>query len=314
MAVVIDAATTRKLIDMPHALKVVEALFRARAQGHVQSLPRRRLRGNGRNLNMMAAWHARWRQFCLRAYIGGANTITLYNGRTGALDAILNASYLSSLRTGAASGVAAKFLAPAKPRTLGVVGTGKQAFFQIEALASACRPERVLVYGRNPQRRRRFSREITKALGVDLTECESLAELEARSNILVLATDASTPILDWSDKLKSEILVVTIGANQPVKHEVTTELVAHMELVVTDTVEAAKTDSGDLIAACAAGVLRWQDVVPLEQIVTQRAGATGPNRVLFQSNGIADEDLAVAHYVLAQAARRKVRSHRVAAL
>ncbi len=311
MAVIVGTQRTRKLIDMPQALRVVEDFFRARARGRAQSLSRRRLRGTSRQLNMMAAFHAGWQQFCLRAYVGGANTITLYNGRTGALQAILNASYLSSLRTGAASGVAAKYLAPQPAKTLGIIGTGKQAVFQLQALAKACAPKQILIYGRNPHRRQLFTREVSKELRLNLHDCPSLAEIEAQSDVLALATDSSTPILNWNNTLKDEVLVITIGANQPAKHEVTAELIAHMDLVVTDTVDAAKTDSGDLIAACAAGLLTWEDVLPLEQVVAHGAGAKRPKRILFQSNGIADEDLAVGHYVLEQAQRKKLKVRQI---
>jgi alanine dehydrogenase len=307
MAMIVGTEVTRKLIDMPQALKVVEDFFRARAEGRAQGLPRRRLRGTGRQLNMMAAFHAGWQQFCLRAYMGGANTITLYNGRTGALQAILNASYLSSLRTGAASGVAAKYLAPQPSDTLGIIGTGKQAVFQLQALARALRPRQTLIYGRNARRRRLFTLAMSKQLGLDLRACASLSEIEAESDVLALATDSSTPILTWNNTLKDEVLVITIGANQAIKHEVAPDVVAHMDLVVTDTVDAARTDSGDLIDACGAGLLKWEDVVALEQIVAHGAGAKRPQRILFQSNGIADEDLAVGHYVLEQLRRKKVR-------
>jgi ornithine cyclodeaminase len=223
----------------------------------------------------------------------------------------LNASYLSSLRTGAASGVAAKYLAPRKVEVLGIIGTGKQAVFQLAALVRACSAKQILIYGRNPHRRQLFMRSMNKELGLTLTECTSLVDIEARSDVLALATNSSTPILDWSHELKDEVLVVTIGANQPVKHEVTTKLVEQMDLVVTDTLDAAKTDSGDLIAACAAGALSWDQVLALEQVVVQKPSANLPKRILFQSNGIADEDLAVGHYVLEQAKRRKLKRREV---
>ena len=107
MALVISEAQTRKLIDMQTALKLVDGMFRARAAGKVRSVPRRRLKGSEKQLNMMAAWQETSDLICLRAYAGASNTITLYNGRTGQIQAIIDMGYLSSLRTGAATGVAA---------------------------------------------------------------------------------------------------------------------------------------------------------------------------------------------------------------
>src|ERR1043165_5149693 len=156
MAVIIGAKETRRLIDMPRAVKLVEEMFRDRAAGKARSIPRRRLKGSEKQLNVMAAWHAGADLLCLRAYAGASNTITLYNGRTGEIRAIINAAYLSSLRTGAASGVAAKYLAPATTDVLGIVGPGWQATFQVEAIAAACRIEQVVVWGRTPKRRKDF--------------------------------------------------------------------------------------------------------------------------------------------------------------
>ena len=311
MAIVIGEKETRKLIDMPRAVKVVEEMFRDRAAGKMRALPRRRLKGSEKQLNIMASWHAGSDLLCLRAYAGGSNTITLYNGRTGEIRAILNAAYLSSLRTGAASGVAAKYLAPAKPDALGLIGPGWQATFQVEAIVHACPVRQVLVWGRDPKKSRAFIKEMSKRVSVAFKEAASLDDLEAESDILVVATDASAALIDGS-RLKEEVLVVSMGANQPVKHEISGELIRRMDLVVTDDLPTAKIDSGDLIAACDQGIIKWESVIPLEKIVANGAPSPRPKKILFQSNGIADEDLAVGRHVWEQARRRKTKARRVA--
>jgi ornithine cyclodeaminase/alanine dehydrogenase-like protein (mu-crystallin family) len=80
-----------------------------------------------------------------------------------------------------------------------------------------------------------------------------------------------------------------------------------MDLITTDDLAAAKADSGDLIEACQTRIARWEDIVPLEKIVAEGAPQPRPRKVFFQSNGIADEDLAVGKYVLDQAKRKKVK-------
>jgi ornithine cyclodeaminase/alanine dehydrogenase-like protein (mu-crystallin family) len=84
-----------------------------------------------------------------------------------------------------------------------------------------------------------------------------------------------------------------------------------MDLIVTDDLATAQTDSGDLIAACQAGITRWEDVVPLEKILAAGRPEPRPGKILFQSNGIADEDLAVGRYILEQSRRRRIRAKRV---
>ena len=306
MAIIISEKDTRKLIDMPRAVKVVEEMFRDRAAGKMRALPRRRLKGSEKQLNIMASWHADSDLLCLRAYAGASNTITLYDGRTGEIRAILNAAYLSSLRTGAVSGVEAKYLAPANPDVVGLIGPGWQATFQIEAIVHSCDVRQVLVHGRDPKKTRAFIKEMSGGLSVEFKEASSLAEIEARSDILVVATDASAPLIDGG-ALKEEVLVISVGANQPVKHEISGELIRRMNFAVTDDLPTAKIDSGDLIAACDQGIIRWEEVIPLEKVVANGAPAPRPKRILFQSNGIADEDLAVGRYVFEQARRKKAK-------
>ena len=304
MALIISEAQTRKLIDMPLALKVVDKIFHDRAGGKIRSLPRRRLKGSQKQLNIMAAWHADCDLICLRSYAAKANTITLYNGRSGQIQAIINMGYLSSLRTGAATGVAAKYLAPENARVLGVIGPGWQATFQVEAVANACAIEKIVVFGRTPARRKAFVKQMSKSVKAEWAETSSIEEVESESDILVVSTDSTTPVAQGAN-LKEEILVASIGANQAVKHEVSTDLIRRMDLIVTDDLSTAQGDSGDLIAACAAGVTNWDKVLPLEKLAAAGAPSPRPGRILFQSNGIADEDLAVGYYVLQQAKRKK---------
>jgi len=306
MALVIGEKGTRKLIDMTRALKVVEKIFHDRAAGKMRSLPRRKLSGRNRQLNVMAAWHSDWDLICLRAYMGGANTITLYNGRSGEISLVLNARYLSSLRTGAASGVAVKRLAPGNTGVLGLIGTGKQATFQLEAIARTYPFKRALVFGRNEKKRREFITRMGKVLSTDLRESSSIEEIEQESDIIVLATNSTSAVMDGS-RIKEAVLIITMGANSSSRHEVSTELIRRMDLVVTDDLPTAKTGSGDLIAACDSGILKWEDVVPLERIVSGERVTLHPQRILFQSNGIADEDLAVGRYVLDQVRRKNIR-------
>jgi ornithine cyclodeaminase/alanine dehydrogenase-like protein (mu-crystallin family) len=310
MAVIISEAQTRKMLDMPQAIKLLDRMFHDRAAGKTRSVPRRRLKGSDKQLNVMAAWHQDMDLICLRAYAGAANTINLYNGRTGEIQAIINMGYLSSLRTGAATGVATKYLAPPNAKTLGVVGPGWQATFQVEAVANTCSIARVVVWGRTPKRRKEFIKRMSKTVEADWREVNSVSDAEAEADILIVATDAATPVLHGVH-LKEEVLVASIGANSAVKHEVTNDLIRHMNYIVTDDLPTARIDSGDLIAACEFGILRWDSIVPLDSVVARGAPASRPKRILFQSNGIADEDLAVGKYVLDQAKRKKMKLREV---
>ncbi|MBM4262144.1 MAG: ornithine cyclodeaminase family protein [Deltaproteobacteria bacterium] len=310
MTLIISEPQTRKLIDMPAAVKLVEQIFRARAAGKTRNVPRRRLKGSQKQLNMMAAWSAESDLICLRSYAAGANIITLFDGgkggAKGGIAAIVNMGFLSSLRTGAASGVAAKYLAPASSKVLGVIGPGWQATFQVEAIAETCDIEQVVVWGRTPKRRNDFIKQMSKIVKADWKEVDTIDEVESVSDILVVSTDSSTPVAT-GNSLKNNVLVASIGANSTVKHEVSQNLIRRMDYIVVDDVAAAKADSGDLVEACQTSIGRWEDIVPLEKVIAEGVPQPRPKRIFFQSNGIADEDLAVGKYVVDQAKRKKIK-------
>src|ERR1044072_6624260 len=230
MAVIISEPQTRKLIDMAQAVNLVDKMFRDHAVGKMRNEPRRRLKGSSKQLNMTAAWHQDSALICLRSYATGANIVTLFNDGKGGIQGIVNMAYLSSLRTGAATGVAAKYLAPANSKTLGIIGPGWQATFQVEAIAAACRIEQVVVWGRTPKRRKDFIKQMSKMVKADWQEAMSVDEVEAASDVLVVSTDSTTPVATGGS-LKDEVLVASIGANATGQHEGSNNLILHMDLI-----------------------------------------------------------------------------------
>jgi ornithine cyclodeaminase/alanine dehydrogenase-like protein (mu-crystallin family) len=168
----------------------------------------------------------------------------------------------------------------------------------------------VVVWGRTPKRRKNFIKQMSKVVRAEWKEADTIDEAEAASDILVVSTDSAAPVANGSN-LKDDVLVASIGANATVKHEVSNNLIGQMDLIVTDDIAAAKADSGDLVEACQTRIARWEDIVALEKIVAEGAPQPRPKRILFQSNGIADEDLAVGKYVLDQAKRKKLKLRKV---
>lgn len=310
MTLIISEPQTQKLIDMATAVKLVDKIFHERAAGKTRNVPRRRLKGSQKQLNMMAAWSADSDLICLRSYAADANIITLFRGGKGGIEAIVNMAFLSSLRTGAASGVAAKYLAPPNSKVLGIIGPGWQATFQIEAIAETCDIEQVVVWGRTPKRRKDFIKQMSKVVKADWKEVDTIDEVESVSDILVVSTDSSTPVAT-GNSLKDNVMVASIGANSTIKHEVSQNLIRRMDYIVVDDIAAAKADSGDLVEACQTRIARWEDIVPLEKVIAEGVPEPRPKRIFFQSNGIADEDLAVGRYVVDQAKRKKIKLRKV---
>jgi ornithine cyclodeaminase/alanine dehydrogenase len=288
------------VVDAAAAVPVVEASFRRMAAGEVDLLPRHRLRVDGGAFAVMAATDRGLGAAGTKSYavVDGRAVfaVTLFDLATGALDAVIEADRLGQLRTGAASGVAARFLARPGARSVGLIGCGWQAESQLAAIRAALPTvERALAWCRTPERLASFC----EATGAAPAEG---AHAAAACDVVVTITTSRDPVLrgDW---LRDGALVCAAGANHPRSRELDSRVVERASFVCCDSIEDAKLESGDLIDPVAAGRLDWLEVHELHEVV---AGAvtgrqTDADVVLFKSNGIAPWDVALAHEAVARA-------------
>jgi ornithine cyclodeaminase/alanine dehydrogenase-like protein (mu-crystallin family) len=209
--------------------------------------------------------------------------------------ALIEADALGQLRTGAASGVATKYLANAGARTLGIVGTGYQARTQLEAVAAVRRLERVRAFGRDPERREKFCREMSERIGISVQPASSGEEAITDADIIITATPATKVVLvgTW---LAPGMHINAMGANWAQKRELDAAAVSRATKIVVDSVEQARMEAGDLILAFGEDESRWSAVQELSDIVAgKRPGRNKADEItLFKSNGIATWDLAAA--------------------
>jgi ornithine cyclodeaminase/alanine dehydrogenase-like protein (mu-crystallin family) len=221
--------------------------------------------------------------------------VPLYAMATGELLAMIEADYMGQLRTGAATGVATKYLARSDARIAAIIGTGGQARTQLEAISAVRKLEFVRAYGRDVARRERFAKEMSERLGLAIAAVDSAADAVHGADIVTTATTTSLPVLHGAD-LAHGVHVNAIGANHANKRELDEEAVASADVIVVDSVEQSRQEAGDLIIAFHGDETCWTGVKRLSEVVSGRApGRTSDSEVtLFKSNGIASWDLAVA--------------------
>jgi alanine dehydrogenase len=289
------------------AIDAVEEISRKQASGEVIVHPRRRfeLPGGGFFHYMAAAdFTAGYVAMKQYTFVRGRIRflVPLYEAATGDLVALIEADYMGQLRTGAASGVATKYLARPDARVAAIIGTGGQAKTQLEAITAVRKLESVRAYGRDPERRSQFAKEMTRRLGVPVTSVGSASEAVLGADIVCTATTASQPIVRGTD-LGNGLHINAIGANHAHKRELDGEAVASADVIVVDSVEQARQEAGDLIIAFQGDEVCWTGVKKLSDVVTAKTtGRTSAGEVtLFKSNGIASWDLAVAMKVYALA-------------
>jgi alanine dehydrogenase len=302
----------KSLLTMPMAIEAVENSFRRLADGSALVHSRQRLHLPSKSyLHYMAAADGVSGYMGLKIYTSSGKglrfLVTLFSVESGDLVALIEADFLGQMRTGAASGVATRFLARENARTLGMIGTGVQARTQLHAIAQVRKLNAIRVFGRDVQRRERFAKEMSEALKIPVTAAASAGDAVRDADIIVTSTTSTTPVLDgqW---LKPGVHINAIGANFPQKRELDAEAVERCDVIVVDSRAQSKFESGDLIQAFGEDEARWSGVRELADVVAGKvAGRTGPNEItLFKSNGIATEDVVVAGRIFEIARERRV--------
>jgi alanine dehydrogenase len=300
MSLLLTEADVKGILTMPLALELVEESFRRLADGTAVSHPRQRLRLAEKGLmHYMAASDSTGGYLGLKIYTvspsGARFLVPLFSGDSGELLALIEANYLGQARTGAASGVATRVMARADARTAGIVGTGLQARTQLEAVALARKLERVRAFGRNPERRQIFARDMTARIGVPVTPVASAEEAVRGADIVITSTTSTNPVVEgrW---LEAGTHVNAIGVNFANKREIDSETVRRAEVIAADSVAQSKIEAGDLILAFGGDQQRWTAVRELSDIISGKsAGRTSREQItIFKSNGIAIEDIVVA--------------------
>ena len=305
MPLYLTEADVAGLITAGEAVPVLEACFVRMAAGAVENVPRRRLSLEDGSFAVMYAVDRELGYAGVKAYTVVAGkavfAVSLFDLRTGELAAVLEADTAGQRRTGAASGVAAKYLARRGASTLGVIGCGWQAESQVEAIRAAVPTvERVVAYCRTPERLRSF------CATVGAQAAESHADAAAQ-DIVVTITTSRDPVLrgEW---LREGSLVCAAGANDPRKRELDNVVLGRASFVCCDSKENALLESGDLIEPVEAGVLDWLEVHELQEVVAgeMRGRESDHDVVVFKSNGLAVWDIAIAAELLERARERGV--------
>jgi ornithine cyclodeaminase/alanine dehydrogenase-like protein (mu-crystallin family) len=281
-----------RLLTPELALEAVEGSFRRMCEGVVENVPRRRLGLDQGMLAVMSAADLGLGVAGVKTYAagrGGASfVVVLFDAANADLVALIEADRLGQYRTGAATGVAARYLAKQGASSLGIFGAGLQAEMQLRCVRAALPEiEEVVVYSRTTERREEFA----KRLGVEAAESGQDA---AAKDVVVTITTSRDPVLrgDW---LRPGTLVCAAGANRLQARELDNAVLQRAAFVCCDSIEDARVESGDLIEPVAQGVLDWLEVHELAEVVSGQVQGRQSDEdiVVFKSNGIAAWDLAI---------------------
>ena len=236
-----------------------------------------------------------------------SSAVLLVDGENGEVKAVMDGRSLTSIRTGAVSGLSCRYLARKDSRTLGVVGAGVQAFQQVNGVVTALAGiESVRVFSRTKAKSAALAKRCRKELGVDSSVEADVREC-ARSDVVVTATTAKAPVFDGRD-VRPGTHVIAIGSFRPEVREVDSALVRRSTVFVDSRAEALE-EAGDIIIPMKEGVVSGDAIeADLSELVGgSRKGRRDDSQVtFFKSVGLAFEDNAAGWLAYRRASRKRL--------
>lgn len=233
----------------------------------------------------------------------GLNTtpgeILLIDATTGYSKAVLDGTYVTEIRTGAASGAAFDILGKKNCRKGALIGTGGQAEAQLEAMITARDLEEVSIYSRNPERRNAFVERVKKKFassGVAFRSEDSADKCVEDADLIIAVTTSDKPVFDGS-LVKKGATVSCVGTYEPNKHEVDFTLIGRADKIYCDFVDAVLSESGDILLPIQEGIITKDDICGgLGEVINGdlKGRESDDEIIVYETVGIAAQDLVTA--------------------
>jgi alanine dehydrogenase len=297
----------RQVLTMDLALEAVEEGLRKMALDEAHNIPRTRVQTDHAMLHIMGAAAKSLGVMGAKVYAASRKGVArfivpLFDGKTGSLLSIMQADYLGQVRTGAASGVATKYMAREDATEVGLFGTGKQARTQLIAICKVRRVRQAQIFSPSEDHRKHFAAEMSEVCQTEVIPVARPEQAAAEKDIVITATSSREPVLQggW---LAQGTHINAVGSNFLGKAELDSAAVRRCATVVVDSKEQARAEAGDFQQPLEDGSLHWADVRELGQVIVGRFPGRkhAEDVTLFKSLGIAIEDIAVAARVYARA-------------
>jgi alanine dehydrogenase len=296
----ISEADVASCLTVPTTIGLLETAARDLAAGNASVAPRQRITSGAMRMNLLAGGcggRIGHKCYPIMRPRGANFWVTLY-GSDASLLAMIQANTLGQIRTGAASGMATKYMARPDSKIVTIFGTGWQARTQLEAVCAVRPIERAHVIGRNPEHAQNFSTEMSAKLGIPVEAASDTEKAVQAADVVILMTSASDPLLQGS-MLKPGTHVNAAGSNNAANAEIDEKVVRRAGIVAVENIAQAKIESGDLLRAEREGSFDWSRAVLISDIVAGTTpGRTSADEItLFESLGIGLWDIAAANYV-----------------
>lgn len=226
---------------------------------------------------------------------------------TGKIQAIMDGSFLTGMRTGAIGGSAIRHLAKEDASSIAIIGTGVQGFYQAEAACSQRPIKDIYLYNRTSEKMNSFRESLAPYLESDVTIhlCDSAAEAIQDAQIIITATTSDQPVLPNEAALLQGKLIIGIGSFQPTMREFPQSAYSLATHVLVDSDDAIK-ESGDLTQPLENKWLEEKNIKTMADfLATDNSTPTSDETTLFKSTGIALFDIVSANKIFQQAVQKE---------
>ena len=312
MTLILNESDIISLFPMEDAIKASDLAFKLQSGDQSVNQPRIRIANQNQSFNYMTASSPELGFYCMKTYSTHKNTsptfyVYLFDYSNGDLLSIMNASALGRIRTGAASGIATKYLSRQNSQRLSIIGTGYQAKTQAKAITLIRPITLIKVYSRSLANRKVFAEWLQQNLNIECIPVNSPEECTEHSDIITTITTSKNPVFKGS-QITSGTHINAAGGNHYMRRELDDDAVLNSNVIVTDDINQARVECGDLINVIDRGLLHWHNIHQMSEITSGiKTGRTNENQItLYESQGLAIQDLTAAAHIYSKAIQNKI--------
>ncbi|HRD70154.1 MAG TPA: ornithine cyclodeaminase family protein [Legionella sp.] len=228
--------------------------------------------------------------------------ITLLDGTTGEPKAMMDAAYLTALRTGAVSGLATKYFATDNAKHVAILGSGVQAMTQLEAVTAVRNIKQVSIWSRNITNAEHFAKKIDKQFYVNVYQ--DVSEAVSHADIICTATSSTEPLFELKD-IQPHAHINAIGSHSRAMQEIGQDVLGN-SVIIVDQIEAALAESGEIIKAIEQNTIKKETLIEMGNWLLSKHTELKNKLTVFKSVGLAIQDLSVADVVYQNAVKHNL--------
>lgn len=306
-AIYIDENTAKSLINMDDTLKLVEESFTSYSEGKSYNMIRQRMRIRKGALHILPGAIPYKGVIGFKAYTsfraGLIFKVHLYDAENGNPLAIIDANEIGRLRTGAASGIASKYMSKKDTHTAFIFGGGFQAEAQLEAVHKTTPLKKVYVATRKIENATAFADKMSATLNIEIIPTLNIEEDLPKADTIITITTAVKPLFEHTMINPNGVHINAAGSNALIRAEIPEKTIEAAEVISVDDKEVAEVECGDILPCLEKGRLHWNNISELGEIICgYRKGRVSENGItIFQSQGMGLQDIMCAEFIYRKA-------------